>query len=249
MTIQNYLSLNYTSNHFAGTIKANSISTSYAYVSPVLGNQEAITDGESFKVPDDNPANEKLAAVFIFWVNPHSFNDIPTSGKVFLWSNDEQTSSTSWSGYGCSCAVDDGGALYFYKGDGGSNQSIFRGPRIQENAWNLVVVRILGNGTTISTGQGQMCWVAGFSRRTGWVWQNSMTLLSSTGTGAIVYSNTGNLIFAPPYSATGVGKSLAEIGHFYIFYEHDASNTAGRISFDQMEQTLTNTNSASQYIS
>ena len=249
MTIQNYLSLNYTSNHFAGTIKANSISTSYAYVSPTLGNLEAITDGESFKVPDDSPADAKKTIVLMFWVNPHSFSSIPSGSQIYLWSNDESTSATSWSGYGCSCSMQADGELRFYKGDGTGNKSVFKGPRILEDAWSLVVVRLAGNGTTISTGQGQMCWVASYSRRTGWSWQNSMTLLSSTGTGAIFYSGAGNLIFAPPYSATGVYKSLAEIGHFYIFYEHAASNSSGRISFGQMEQTLATTNSASQYTS
>ena len=252
-----------TNGSFLGTIKTLGTNASNGFCSNVLGNLETVsTSGnESFKIPE---TTSKQTMVCAFWIKYADFTPIPNASSnqpgTYIWGNDVKTTATSWPGFGIACAMDYQGQLRFFKGDG-TSFSQYRGPSLVENEWNFVFVRLAGGGNTFNDDE-NMCWLYSPSGPRGaYAWSNAMASQNSSGTfaGNIDYatSNAGGLMFSPNFADSRpvtIVNSQAEIGHFYMFYEHYSTiankitTTTGGAYLSQMEEMMQTTNSGSNQI-
>ena len=250
-----------TNGSMLGTIKTTAAAGSYAFCPYTLGNLETVsTSGnESFKVPQTD-GNQTV--VIAFWLKYSNLSPIPnyssTIPGTYLWGNDIKTSSTSWNRFGIACALTSVGQLRFFKGDG-TSFSQYYGTRTVEDEWNFVFVRLSGRGNTFNDYL-NMCWSYTPGPRGPYQWQKFMGSINSSGANAgdIDYatsSGQGGLMFSPNFALTSqVVNSQAEIGHFYMFYEHwkgsqnRITTTTGGTYLSQMEEMMQTTNSGSNEI-
>ena len=252
-----------TNGSMLGTIKTASGNASYAFCSNTLGNLEVVGTGgnESFKIPQET---EKQTVAIGFWLKYSDFSPIPNASSnipgTYLWANDVKVSSTSWPGYGIACALTSFGTLRFFKGDG-TSFSQYYGVRIVEDEWCFIFVRLDGGSNNFNDAQ-NMCWGYIKNPRGQYQWQKFMASQNSSGgnAGRIDYAtggSQGGLMFGPNFANSrpvSTVNSQAEIGHFYMFYEHYSTagnkitTTTNGTYLSQMEEMMMTTNSGSNEI-
>lgn len=236
-------------NDFGGTIFTAGTSTSYAVMSPTLGNTQVVPPGSgSFKVPQDATfLTNPQCVVFAFWIKPN--NAYPTNDTM-VWCNDGDKTSSTWNQSGYACTMTSTGKLQFRRGTGGSltGERLFESvTAVSEGDWNMVIVRLSSTLNNRGDDRNQF-WIYKPSRRGAYVWFSGFT---QDGVGAgnqVGYTNTGEFLISPGFQSRYWN---GQIGHFYIFWETDSSITNGRITDgvgSQMRQMAWVTDSGSDQL-